>query len=824
MSNSIVDTLKNAVLGHSGGMTKQDARSLVQRNRFSDFLPWVTCDNGAFQSTDDRVGYIWEVSPYTFLGNDSFQSLRGLFNISLPTRSIIQAILFTDHNVDAVLDRYVALKTRDEPLAQFSVRQYANHLRRGTRGMKQFQDIPVRNFRSLICLKPSEPISDQDLSIFEETLKGAKLFPTRWGGNDVVAWGRQFFNDPFAPPNPTHDPSIPLRKQIINAETSLDFTDGLFRIGNRYGTVLTPKVCPKNMDALIANRMVGGFRGITDDGNQITSPFIYSLNIVLDDLKGTIGNKASATMAQKAGGSFAKAIQRRTDEFEWALDQIADGKKFVSIIPSLMILDESKEKCLDNTSRARRVWENFDFIMQQETILNKAMFISSLPLGLYDIDHNLTVMDRHFYVPTDTATVMMPVQGDFAGSSEPVLAFVGRKGQIITLDMFDPRATAYNSMIVAGTGSGKSYTMSQILSSYYASGAKIRLMDIGYSYQKLCSQCKRGRYLDYGKDKIVANPLHSNAKDEEDRAVDAMAAANVIAEMVYSASRAQMTETEWTLLKEAVRWTIENGEEIYGIDAVIRYLKEYPKLAKEPPSFADAIDSAHKMAFNLYDFGSNGPYGKFFNGPNNFDIKEDDFVVVELDKLTGRKELLNVVVTQMLNSITQDLYLSDRKDKRFIIFEETAQYFTEESDSRVAVGIELAYRRARKYSGSCGVVLQSPLDIAKFGAIGRVIKANAMFKFLLMSEDYGAAADQKILDYSGLALDLLKEVKTNRPKYSEIFFETPMGRGVGRLAVDPWTHWINTTAPDDVSKYNTLIEAGKSPMEAISILSGVPLT
>ncbi|MFP3340554.1 TraC family protein, partial [Micrococcus sp. SIMBA_131] len=78
--------------------------------------------------------------------------------------------------------------------------------------VKAFHGIPVRNFRGFLCIKTKEPLPDDVISIAEETLQGAHLAPRRWGQGDLVAWARQFFNDPYAPPNGRCDSLIPLRK------------------------------------------------------------------------------------------------------------------------------------------------------------------------------------------------------------------------------------------------------------------------------------------------------------------------------------------------------------------------------------------------------------------------------------------------------------------------------------------------------------------------------------------------------------------------------------------------------------------------------------
>src|SRR3546814_14715681 len=78
----------------------------------------------------------------------------------------------------------------------------------------------------------------------------------------------------------------------------------------------------------------------------------------------------------------------------------------------------------------------------------------------------------------------------------------------------------------------------------------------------------------------------------------------------------------------------------------------------------------------------------------------------------------------------------------------------------------------------------------------------------------------KILDYSGFVLDLLKSVRNSKPNYSEVFIDSPLGLGIARLVVEPFSYWINTSAPDEVAAFEALMRQGLSPLEAICRLSG----
>src|SRR3546814_4926565 len=56
------------------------------------------------------------------------------------------------------------------------------------------------------------------------------------------------------------------------------------------------------------------------------------------------------------------------------------------------------------------------------------------------------------------------------------------------------------------------------------------------------------------------------------------------------------------------------------------------------------VPVARELAFNLRDFGSQGAYGHFFNGPSTLDISRDEFVVLELERLKALPDLFNVIV------------------------------------------------------------------------------------------------------------------------------------------------------------------------------------
>ncbi|MBF4436751.1 hypothetical protein ERJ77_20085 [Vibrio anguillarum] len=238
------------------------------------------------------------------------------------------------------------------------------------------------------------------------------------------------------------------------------------------------------------------------------------------------------------------------------------------------------------------------------------------------------------------------------------------------------------------------------------------------------------------------------------------------------------------------------------------------------------MDIAIRMAHNMKAFTSNGSYGSFFVGKSTINIADDDFVVIELDDIKGDPELFNVVVLQMMNEVTQDLYLSNRQQRRFILFEEAPTILKENGVNNLSYLGQMTaegYRRARKYGGSFGVVMQSINDTQLMGQLGQVVLSNAAYKFMLTSNSgqYAKACKDGVLDYDEFSESILTSLKNNKPYYSELFIEAPQNRGVGRLVVDPFRYHINSTEAEDVALFMALTDkqcGGLSAKDALMLV------
>lgn len=816
--------LKAILFGSRGGLTVRDWLEMTERDQFSNYLPWVSYDPQIkkYHLLDNTVAFMWECAPLFFAGDNITTTLEGLFRQGLPDKAILQFVLVAEPNVSPVLNHHVATKTRKTHLIEHMGKNLCGFYENGKTGMNALGGMPLRNFRLFFVVKfpeaDAERLNLKEIHVnMHELLKGARLHPTPLDPRVLLDFTRRLFNDEPSGNNFSWDDAKPLRKQSIFGGTEIDIGFDRVKVGKKIFKCCTPQNFPQEVYAFQTNQLFGGVMGMVSDAEQIRSPFIYSLNILVHDMKKSLHTKCNFILGQQGVGSFAPSLQRKKNEHMWAVDEIEKGTKFIRVIPTLWVYGEDEEMVTGALARVKQMWEGQGYVMQVDKGILCPLLISSLPGGLYDIKGSVNQLDRDFVAPVDAVASILPVQGDFTGFGEPVIPFIGRKGQLFGIDMW--AHNSQNALVCATTGGGKSFLLNYILNNYYGVGAKVRVVDIGGSYKKM-TNLHGARFLDFapGSD-ICLNPftnISNNLDESDDTEGDLMAIPGIIAQMCYSTGEGAPSATDMTLIEFAVRWAFQTKGREAGTDEVREFLSNFRKFTPDGSGGREAEERALMLAFNMAKFCTGGAYGKFFNGPSTFNIANDDFVVLELEHLEQHKPLFKVVTLQIINAVTQDLYLGDRTQKKLIVFDEAWKFLGE--SSAIKTVIEEGYRRARKYNGSFTIITQSILDMLQFGSVGKVIRNNSAFKFYLQSGDFEQALNEKLIDYSPFVMDILKSLASNPPKYSEIFIDSPFGVGVGRLVVDPYNYYVNTSSATEVQEIDDLVDGGMPVEDAIDAM------
>jgi len=822
-NRSFARLMRDIFFGRDRDVAHADLEELTRRSKLSSYLPWYAYDpeSKLYYNTDDTVGFIWECSPLAFAGEKTIKALEAVYRMGFPQETVCQFILYGDRYIDDYTRLYREGKTRDDKVLREASEHFASFFDEGVNGLDCFMRTPIRNFRLFVSIKIPRKEKGSRLKMnlvdaynrIRETLNSAHLYPRDLEPEGLIDWLRKIFNDRPSRNNRRYDDAVPIKDQVILSGTVIESHLDHIKIGSRHFRCATPKTFPAEVDPLQTNEILGGVWGVRSDMHQILTPFLHCYSIIFEDLRVKLHMKCDLVIKQAKGvkSSWAPSLHQKEAEYLQAVGEIDKGTPFVRILPTIWVWGNGEREASESIGRVIQMWEGHGYVMQEDRGILPVLLLSSLPFGLYTDKDNIQKIDRDFIVPLDASVVTLPVQADFSGGGYPRLLFIGRKGQVIGLDLFGEAADNHNAYIAASSGKGKSFLVNYIAENYYGSNAMIRIIDIGRSYRKLTGMFK-ARYLDFDdSSRVCLNPF-SNITEPQHDLVSISAVVSTMCFSTTSVIPQDTAELSMSLVRQAVNWAWDREGREASIDTVHRYLAEFPEHIQSDlvngytkADMRKFRDLAQQLAFQLWDFTSGHLHGRWFNGPANFDIHNDELVVLELEHLKARgKALFQVVVLLVIDAVTKELYLSDRSRPRLIIFDEAWQFLKD--DGLMATVIEEGFRRARKYYGSFSVITQAVTDLEKFGRVGSVIHNNTDFKFYLESEDFQKARDTGLLDYSPFEMEILKSLQSRRPLYSEIFMDTPYGRGVARLAVDPYSYYVYTSSGTEIAEIERLAE------------------
>lgn len=782
---------------------------MLERNSISDYLPYIAYNRQKdCYILENGVGIIYECSPLQFPSTDHRDTLQTLFESQLLPGTSVQFLMYASRNVEPHLDAFVLSRKRATGDSTYTAAAEARkelYIKGAHSTIIRGNMVKVRSFRLFVsmtipCAKTPQGYERCLSDHLEKYREGLRQVLTSLNMNPQPVSPDKFnslLTELINPDHPakegSYDPTIPIRNQVVFSDTEINVHYDHLKIDKSYTQSMTVKQYPEEWNMVKCMNFVGS---IYENSKQIGVPFVMAMNCEYPDQvkDGAKVQKKAMAAKYQAFGELSKWVPQmalKKANFDILQQQTEDESLLFGYF-NIFFYAKTQKEMYDTNQAIHALYRSMGIILQDDPFIAMPLFLQMLPMGYNPAVQN--GIKRRQTRTTGTIAELLPIYTDWSGDGRPVIQLISRRGQVQHLDIFSNTKGGYSSVVVAQTGSGKSFFVNEMTMSYLGHGAKIWTIDIGRSYEKLCD-IAGGQFITFSADsKICLNPF-TLVKDLSD---EMPMLKSIVAQM---ASREPLDDLSMAFIEEAIKEVFGD----YGPEMNISMLADY---------LSTKDDHRQKeLAMRLYPYSKNGAYNRLFNGACTLD-EQGDYIVYELEELRSKKDLQEVVLLSLVFQIQQDMLKRDREKILFI--DESWELLTGGNTTSFIQG---AYRRFRKFLGSCITITQSINDFYNIPA-GVAIMENSDYFFLLRQrpESIEALKKSQRLSLSDGAYDLLRSVTTETNSYSEVLAYTPYGIMLGRLVVDRFTQLAYTSRADEVNRIKAYREQGYSTKDAINII------
>ena len=406
-----------------------------------------------------------------------------------------------------------------------------------------------------------------------------------------------------------------------------------------------------------------------------------------------------------------------------------------------------------------------------------------------------------------------------------------------------------NAFILGPSGTGKSFFMNYYLRNCYDAGESCFVIDVGDSYQGLCSVIREessgadGQYMSWdASHPLVFNPFigHEDWLDLNGNVRADSSGANFFISLIEtiwapkggwtSDSEPILKQTVSDFLREAVPDILASGRKPV-FDDYYNYLNDTVRPALAEGRFTVVGNPVQESEFEserltraLSAYSSKGVYHFLLNEQDPADLFTSRFIVFEVSQLSQVKDrkFYSLCILCIMNCF--DRKMREKVEEFDIMVIEEA--WKAISNETMAPYLRELWKTARKYNTSAVVVTQSMEDIVASDIIKDAILANSSTKILLDQSSnrkvFGPIAEALALNQN----DLMKIFSMNLGKdpryhYRDVFIKLGEGfSGVFSTEPSPEEALAYESAKDRKAPLLSLAAQKGSMLAAIRELSG----
>lgn len=796
----------------------QKLDSMLDRNTASELCPVLASDEEKkyFFCDDNHFGACWISSPLTGVNSITQERMRGALGNDFPVGTVLQIGMLNTRDADVLIRIYASNRRGPKANGDLPPMLLAMHDQRVASMYQWINTAPIPSTRSklnlplvIVTIKIPQGKLSRDEAIdticanavkIEESFRGINMDLHRLDGDGYLTLLRGMI-DPYQKYDDRrgYDDLSLISSQVFSPGDKVDFVQSGWSINDTMKIrVMSMHKRPKRTSSAVMGSLVGDPGG---ENNQFTCPFFLVTTIVIVDQTTTrakLSRKASGINLQAFGPimKYVPKLAHKKAGFDVMMHAIERGEPICQVMTTLLLFSNDQDEIDAMEAMATSSYAAYNYIIKPDKYIGAVQVMNNLPL--FPSTETLKKTQRLNTMTINHAVQFVPLIADWQGTGlKGTSIFMTRRNIPMLVDFYDS-AGSFNFAIFATSGSGKSYLAEQLVSDHLSmsSTSKVWLVDTGYSYKKL-NRLYNGEYIEFSHNSPISlNPFTNiiDLKDEMDvlkNLLACMAAPN------DGLNDYQMSELEAAI---AAVWSAKGTE--MNVTDVANYLIEQNE------------EEVHRIGKMLYPFTSTGQYGRWFDGPNNLNFNSR-FVVLELEELKSRKHLSQVIMMLLISRLQYEMFLSGHSTRSMLLVDEGADILTQDSSNALGGFLDGAYRRIRKHGGCAGIITQRVADAAKTPA-GQAILSNSPFKFILKQDaaDLAEVERNQWLDLDPYGYSLLAGVHTVKNVYSEFMLISPMGYGIGRLVVDPFTAVVYSTDGDDRQLILQALRDGIDPYQA----------
>ncbi len=425
-------------------------------------------------------------------------------------------------------------------------------------------------------------------------------------------------------------------------------------------------------------------------------------------------------------------------------------------------------------------------------------------------------MCRWLKLPSPMAADLTPIFKSLETSDTPRALFRNSANGLVAIDPFDKKNDAPMSFVSGATGSGKSFTVNNLLFQSLTEDTEIYIIDFGGSYSRIM-QAFNGKTISFAANaaRLTFNPLQIYAGNNTANPWDVPPHHRARVLSVMEILMAQPHDPDGVLPIQLSNKIDAGLEAVYALAAA----RNMPMvtLSDLHKKLSGDHDCGKELGLRLLPFIRGQAYGDFMDGPTNIDLKSTA-VYLDLIGLDKDPKLAAAFLPVLINYI-HDLVTADRSKRKILVFDEI---WKQASSPKMAFFIAEAWKAFRKENAAViGVSQNLGGDIMDNPLLAKAIIQSTESWFLL---NQGKPADTRrtteILGLSDGQEEVLKTLRAKKIKLPdggyEVWKSCLFVRGLGknneisgemRVAPTPLEYWLATTTPTDIAHYKLTLDS-----------------